>query len=43
MIPIPTFSPREMSEDHEAALQQLCEIAADLSIDKSTKEDLDGR
>jgi hypothetical protein len=28
MIPIPTFSPREISEDHEAALQQFREIAS---------------
>lgn len=35
--------PRKSSKNLEAALEQFREIAADLSIDESTKENLDGR
>jgi len=28
-LPIPTFSPRKIVEDLEAALEQFCEIAVD--------------
>jgi hypothetical protein len=40
---IRTFLPRKSSKNLEAALEQFREIAADLSIDESTKENLDGR
>ena len=39
----PDVLAQEIVEDVEAALQQFREIAADLSIDESTKENLDGR